>query len=334
MLASVWKSKTRIVVLVLTVLGTGTLLADRVELKTGEVFFGEILRADKREVSVRLNGGGVISFRMNKVSYFRKNFVVPDEWVPTPVLEIDSDFDIDTGPELLTYATSFQGSPSPSSEVKPTKSGISLNRSAPLDSTLVHDLVTDTTNGFQVAPPRGLLTWEKGDDPSVIGYYYDPVTQANLNIVALEPSSESIEVIKKKTSRSYAKRMSSFKVVRDQPLRDVPYDGWLFEVKVELAGVEVHQLHVFAKTRGKSFSLTYSTSIAHFPEFSSAFAESIRSFTFNETVDDKAGASDADEGDDSAGTGGPVDLLKLLHGDGRTSGAALDKFLWQGEADQ
>src|SRR4030095_9295547 len=47
-------------------------LADRVGLETGEVFTGKILRHNEEEVSIRLETGGVLSFKWSSIRKAKK----------------------------------------------------------------------------------------------------------------------------------------------------------------------------------------------------------------------------------------------------------------------
>ena len=47
--------------------------ADRVELKTGDVFSGKILRETRDEVAIQISGGGVLTFKSSLVKRLRRS---------------------------------------------------------------------------------------------------------------------------------------------------------------------------------------------------------------------------------------------------------------------
>ena len=266
--------------------------ADRVELTTGEVFFGDILRADDYEVSIRLTSGGVLSFRCDKVEYFRRNFVDRKNWHPDA--NVDSGKQTrdshDNGPTMIVSEfvsppdlTEVDTSEEPDTIVLQKTEPPVEEIKIPLNPKLVESIVRDSRRGYQIAPPKGFLSWPQDEKRPVAAFYQDPVTQANLNVLAYL-SAESIDVIKKRAIRSYSEQVASFRVVRDESLNGVPYDGWLFEVKSRLMGQDVHQLQVFVSNRKKVFVLTFSTSETHFSGLRQVFEESVRSFAF---IDEK-----------------------------------------------
>ncbi|MCZ6793243.1 MAG: hypothetical protein O7J95_06480, partial [Planctomycetota bacterium] len=54
-------------------LAAGALRAhDLVELQSGEVFYGRVLRHNKSEVSIQLASGGILSFRISQVRRVRQ----------------------------------------------------------------------------------------------------------------------------------------------------------------------------------------------------------------------------------------------------------------------
>ena len=293
------------VLFLLAVFCCGTLLADRVELKTGEVFFGKILRANRREVSMRLESGGILSFRMIQVGFFRKNFVASDEWISSPVLLVDDPTSDNYGSVDPVDDTSFQSSPStPVDTQEPV--GIALGPTADIDLSLVRPPV-EAPQGFRVSPPRVFLDWEKPGGSSV-KRFYDPVTQASLDIVDLGPKKGSLASIKTETARAHAADATTgLEVLQDQPVRDAPYEGWYFKFQQMVDGGSNDQIWLFVKGRNKVVVLKYSCPAKHFEAFRRSFAESIRSFSPTETQDVEPSITPPEEE-----VGEAEDLLRLL----------------------
>ena len=317
------------VLLLLAVFCCGTLFADRIELKTGDVFFGDILRANRREVSIRLESGAVLSFRMAQVGYFRKNFVTSEEWIPSPFLAIDdpildshfSHFVVDPVDD-----TSFQGSPSTLVDAREPV-GIALEPTAGMDLSLVRAPIK-ASRDFRVSPPRVFLDWEKPGGSSV-KRFYDPVTQASLDITDLGRAKGSLESIKTKNARAHA--AIGREVLQDQRVRDAPYEGWYFEFREEVDGASTHQIWLFAKGRNKVLLLKYSCPEEHFEEFRRSFAESIRSFSPRGTRDVEPSITPQEREDPPEKVDPAEELLRLLKnvGKNRKSRRTVNEYLQQ-----
>ncbi len=268
------------VLLLLGVFCCGTLIADRIELKTGEVFFGKILRANRREVSMQLDSGGVLSFRMTQVGYFRKNFVVSDEW--SPVLMID-DENLDGFVVQDFDDTSFQGSPSTPVDWR-GPDGTAIKPAGDLNRALVRPAI-QASRGFRVSPPRDFLDWENPDS-SAVKRFYDPVTQASLDIPDLGPRKASLKSIQTKITRADAADGNPEReVLKDQQVRDTRYEGWYFEFQEAAGASSTRQIWLFAKGKHGVLLLKYSSPVEFFGEFRRSFAESIRSFSPEEARD-------------------------------------------------
>ena len=319
------------VLLLLGVFCFGTLFADRIELKTGEVFFGKILRANRREVSMQLDNGGVLSFRMTQVGYFRKNFVASDEW--SPVLVID-DANLDGFVVQDFDDTSFQGSPSTPVDLR-DPDGTAIKPAGDLNRALVRPAI-QASRGFRVSPPRDFLDWENSDG-SAVKRFYDPVTQARLDITDLGPRKASLESIKTKITRVRAADATPGReVLKDQQVRDARYEGWYFEFQEAAGGSSTHQIWLFAKGKHGVLLLKYSCPEEHYEEFRRSFAESIRSFSPTETGDfDPESITPPEQPEKPPEDVDPAEeLLRLLkrNRDSKTSRRAVDEYLKQDAA--
>ncbi len=286
-----------------TIVCISSVRADRVELVTGEVFFGDILRADEREVSVRLKGGGVISFTKARVRYYRRNLIGEDGMRSRPQLDAPREWSNDQPasipqrkPPVQASGTfpSFDPAPvAPTQTTTATKAGNTSDgaRRLPTDPKLVEPRFSDSERSFSIAPPKGFFPGPEHGDARIAAYFRDLVHQANLTILTY-PSSESIEAIKRRAARSYALQVSNFKVVRDQPLVGAPFRAWLFDVKSTLAGESVRQVQIFASNEESVFVLTYSSSARNFEKLRESIAESIRSFEILQTPTEKEPSDD------------------------------------------
>ncbi len=258
--------------------------ADKIELRTGEVFFGDILRANEREVSIRLHGGGILSFRVAQVRSYRKDIRDGNDWklethVRTPepsapsnyvtLPESDDETDVDrrtgVGP-ALPEVRMRDGSPRPPRY------------------DLVDDVIKHAEAGYRVAPPKGFLRKDGALSSSVVGYFEHPVTSANLTVLSYR-SDEKIRAIKTRAAESYAEQAQNIHVVRDEPFGGETLAGWIFEVRNRIAGSSVRQIQVFTRRDEWVFVLTYSSPENAFGRYEEAFAESIRSLELVDRVD-------------------------------------------------
>lgn len=272
---------------------TSALYADRVELKSGEVFIGDILRADADEVSIKLQAGGTISFPMERVEFFRRNFVASTDWDSDEESEDSDSGDVEKESEPVEDLVDPVATWTPFAEENVKQQAETDEHEArkvdPLNPKLVESSVQNQQHGFDLAPPKGFLVWPGDKNSASIAYYRDPVSGANLNVLAAS-SSESIETIKMGVTRTYREDVFNFRVVRDERLWKVPYDGWLLEVKSELGSDVIHQLQVYAMDKKRVVILTYSTLENGFAALSKSFEESIRSFRFREKQTEKSAA--------------------------------------------
>jgi hypothetical protein len=282
-----------------------------------------------------LESGGILSFRMNQVAFFRKNYVASDEWIPSPFLEIDD-------PTLDSFITdpvedgSFQGSPATPVDVGEPTGGIAVDPTGDVDQSLVLSPVEDR-RGFRVSPPQGFLDLEKPDGPFV-RRFYDPVTQGRLDVVDLGATKEAIEAIKNRISRAHARNATSgLKVLQDQKVVDTPYQGWYFEFQEDVDGTTVRRIWLFARGSRKAFILKYSSLEKHFNEFSRRFAESIRSFSTTESEAVESASAPPTTGTEPEKPPRKRDpaseLLRLLNSkrDREASRKAIDEYLKQDE---
>ncbi len=168
-----------------------------------------------------------------------------------------------------------------------------------------------------MSPPRVFLDWERPDGSSV-KRFYDPVTQASLDIIDLGRARGSLESIKKKTARAHAAESTAGReVLQDQRVRDALYKGWYYEFREGIGGENTHQIWLFAKGRNKVLLLKYSCPTEHFEEFRRSFAESIRSLSPMGTQKVKPTITLPVEREDPPVQLDPAEeLLRLLRNDG------------------
>lgn len=258
--------------------------ADRVELRTGEVLVGKILRHNEDEVSIRLATGGVLSFKWNVIQRIRKGTETYEnsQDLPPPVAPTDRpSVKKKTAPERTAAP---RPSPSAPGAAPREPSGVKTvpPRTLPADHPEpVENSITDEERGFSVAPPKGLVPRPESRSEVVPLAFVDPFTRASFTVSAY-PSTDTVLQVKKSTLRSLTDNFSVFRVLRDEKLRrdgkDVEPEAWVVEVESKVGTTSIRQIQVFTRTDRCVVILSYSATLDSFPNHEAAFARSVLSF--------------------------------------------------------
>ena len=258
---------------------------DRLILKTGEVFFGEILRVDEDECSIKLLGGGVLSFRSAWIREHHIDYTAPEdqkiEWsFGDPFVDVSAGQRSDTRKTGFAREGFVLVEDETPVEVPRPRRRSSAKRT---NKKLLSDVVRDVERGVHFAPPKSLLRSNGATfgDASLIDFYSDPATHANLSVTAYR-SADPIRAIKRRAANSYAERVNKFRVVRDEAIEGVPYDAWLFEMKSEVSGEQLQQIQVFTSFDERVFVLTYVSPVNAFEQHRAAFEASIASISLTD----------------------------------------------------
>ena len=252
--------------------------ADRVVLKTGEVFEGKILFSSDKEVAVRLHRGGVVSFRSSRIESVRHDGQPPliqssREPLPKPVPDVDLPGTPTLWPARQTSPAGETGALSLSERLGETTTR--LDSGSEDDSDLLDDPFDGTSVGFRLYPPLGFVQVERETAAAV---FEDPATKANLTVVSYE-SSDAVEAIKRRAQQAYTEQLEQFRVVRDEQVSDTVAETWRLEVRSVIQGEEIRQIQTFAGTAGRVVVLTYTCAEKDFGKFSPSFDASIESLT-------------------------------------------------------
>jgi hypothetical protein len=288
--------------------------ADTVVLKTGEVFNGRVLRVTKDEVSIQLDSGGILSFRLGRVDRIRQ---------PDPVRGGSREYivkDHDGAGESSDPAGAGEkakdaGAPGsagdkvgPPQVSGPKEEGPTGHREA-LSGFPLHALrapsaappasVTGWTGptkvlvpdkGYSIVPPPGFETWSDPKLPPVLRGFIDPLTQANIT-VSVYDSDEPLDRIKEGIV-ALLSRQSRSKVVREER-REVSgpegYKGWYISMETPISGTTVEQVQLIAKSARKVFVVTCSAAVRKEINFDRAFDACLDSFRIES--DEKADAA-------------------------------------------
>ena len=265
--------------------------ADRIELETGEVLVGKILRVTKSEVSIQISGGGVLSFRLANVRRIRK-YPGKGEETEESVLIYEKpglQEKKDEKAEKEKVETADPASPIPKAPPPAEKKASSPPSQRRPDQP--ENTVTDKKNGFAVAPPKGLVVWPESQSETVPLAFQDPFSRASFT-VSMYPSTGSIEEFKNAALRSYTGQFKVFRVLREERLKqdakEVEPEAWIVEIETRLGSVTVHQVQIFTRNRTKAFILTYSVSGDNYPKYQDVFEKSLESFHLLEPTEKPA----------------------------------------------
>jgi len=294
---------------------------DRVELTTGEVLSGTILRLNQNEVSIKLGSSAILSFRMSAVHSIRKTSpdgeqsalvfhriqnrkaasseAQPDPKAPPPTAR------------SVPYSTS-QPPPDKRPRQPVTADGPSAKKAPPLATTpapkdpdLVDPEVTDPIYRVAVSPPKGFVRCPQEESSHVILVYKDPFTSASFTVSGYL-SNEPIVDIKRGALRVTTQQSKSFHVLRDEKLERAEVEGqpeaWLVEFKSRIATFNVRQLQVFTKNDTNAVILTYSAAEDSFAKHSPAFQRSLLSFHFVGSLEDPSRRATDPTSQDQDGT--------------------------------
>jgi hypothetical protein len=282
-------SRTIFLALALVLTAFAEARADRIELRTGEVLVGKILRNNEEEVSIQLKTGGVLSFKWSIIQKIRKGtetYEKPKDLPPPPVAppERAAARKKNGPPPERTAAPK----PSPTTqgaaprEQEPPMAKPSLQRApAPAPPEPIENSITDDERGFSITPPKGLVPRPEARSEVVPVAFVDPFTRASFTVSAY-PSSDTVLQVKKSTLRSLTDNFSVFRVLRDEKLRrdgkDVEPETWVVEIESKVGTTSIRQLQVFTKTERCVVILSYSATMDTFPRHEEAFTQSVLSF--------------------------------------------------------
>jgi len=252
-----------------------------VVLRTGEIFSGTVLRANRDEVSIQLDSGGVMSFRSQRVERVIRRGAVIEYNAPVAAKPPGAAEGANKGPasessrpppsELSSFPLHAE-MPDPSGDPK----------AGPASGTRF----SDSGEGYSLTLPARFRPWD-ANLPLVQRAFRNAGQMANLTI-SLNETEESLEDIKNGIVKLLAKR-SGVKLVRQSPhpvLGAKNGEGWILEVDDSSAAVSVRQVQLLTKKGRKFFVITWSASSRDFAALAKVFEASARSFRFEVKSDD------------------------------------------------
>ncbi len=289
--------------------GTTSEGADSVYLKTGELFSGDILRINKREVSIQLESGGILHFRNSQIDKVKR--WVPDKPLPeviyfnkktqpitsTPKItqqpvtinpfEIEEPITIETHePEVFTSDSS-----SANSKIETPQGVIETNVTTPLTeenslhtSSSVEENSSEQIHGSQMSDwtlkaPKGFQISSLTSSENRLASWMEPSTQALVNLFTYK-TDETIEDFK----NIFIKKVPGLlpaKVYRDIPLnREGPggFKGWIIELEQNIAGAKIRQLSLVVQSDNEIFVLRMTAPASTYKLLTHTFEQSLHSF--------------------------------------------------------
>lgn len=291
--------------------------ADSVYLKTGELFSGKILRVNDREVSIQLESGGIMSFRLGQVRRMKR--WVRGEIFPR-VIEMDdqgnvirsdgNEFDESNASDETTSPTTSTSPPAPtgrppsptepepvtppnlptvaipgSDEVvsvraEPTKIADPPPRGSALSTSPLTKVAARTpTETWSIHPPVGFESRDEAEPRDVLESWVEPVSQT-LVTLALYEDDASVEDFKQRVVRE-SPGTTTPRIFRDIPLNrdgEGGFEGWILETEQDIAGAPVRQVQLFVHGDTGTYVLRCTSPAFLYPRLSPAFEESLHSF--------------------------------------------------------
>ncbi len=254
--------------------------ADRVELSSGEVFYGRVLKCNEDEVAIQLGTGGVLTFRRSNVKQVRRTSDDSAEGESTaePAEAKKSKTD---DPRPVSSSKSSQSDVEPRNvDGKPLPSGRPTLRSDAPDT-----LLTLARQRLAISPPRGFQRKSEDDSGGLDLSYWDPGTQATFTMVS-QKSTEPVEELKKQALQTYGKAFSAFTILRNERLKkgdkEVKPETWIVESECQAGKETLRQIQVFSKRDDDFFVLTYNTSKENYEAHRELFEKSLSSLRFLE----------------------------------------------------
>lgn len=264
---------------------------DSLLLRTGELFSGTVLRITRREVSIQLASGGILSFRRSQVQTIRR--WLPGELTPE-VIELDDNGDGPT-PSTPSNPPSFRPypgsipivpSPPPITRISPSTPGVPAQLVArtpevPVQVSVIPARPGDNTEGpvWSIKAPQGFERIGRRDPDEILRSWVEPISQAAVLLAHYEVEV-SAEEFKKQLLATYPGTQRPH-LHRDLPLNrdgEGGYRGWIVELEQVLGGSSVRQLHLYAKSSSGVFVLRCTAPSTIYSALSSSFEESLHSF--------------------------------------------------------
>lgn len=223
---------------------------DSLQLVRGDLFTGAILRVTDREVSIRLNSGGIVAFQIQNVKKIRR-------WHPGR-----------SSPEVIVFDHT------PKSDVNGEDNTINALTKK-----------VEAPDSWSLEPPRGFKIAKnqkatKAGAPIVLRTWVDPTVTAKVVLSISATATSDVETLKMAALNPLTET-KGFRVIRDQAVQrggKGGYSGWILEVEHSLGNTPSRQLAMFASWNERVFQLTFSCRTQDYPAIARLFEQSMESF--------------------------------------------------------
>jgi len=223
--------------------------ADRVDLGSGEVLFGKILKLTDSEVAIQLGTGGVLTFKRSAIRSFR--YAGVDEGAGTARGSREG-----LG-EKGSEGSPKDAPPAPSSSPLPSEAAKGPVLLPPVAENFV---LTLENEGIAFSPPAGFQQVAEELPAGVIARFVEPTGLASL-AVTQKTVKEPLTEAKKQAVRAYGEVFSSLTVLRNERFKkdgvETQPEAWVVECETEASGQKAHQVQLFTKRGEQLFVLTY-----------------------------------------------------------------------------
>ncbi|HLU49072.1 MAG TPA: hypothetical protein VK116_13345 [Planctomycetota bacterium] len=122
----------------------------------------------------------------------------------------------------------------------------------------------------------GLDFGELPADEGILESLHDPETQASLLVSALR-TREDIVSIKNTILKDALARFEAVRVERDAEWNHQAARGWKVELRGELGGISLKQIHLFVRAGERVLIATFTCADALWPRYESELSASLRS---------------------------------------------------------
>lgn len=243
--------------------------SDRVELASGEVLFGKVLKESREEVAIQLGTGGVLTFKRASIKTVRRassSGAEPDDGKSSdkkPISQLEQQAQTSAAHQAARDEARIKGA-------EPSDAAQKARAEAPVGDQSI--ALEEERVLLQV--PGGFDPWPEGKAVNVLASYWDPVSHATFTL-SKESTRRSIEEVKKQAVQSYGKIFTSFSVLRNERLRkgdrDVKPETWIVESESTTNGQTVRQIQVFVQRDDQAYTLTCSAAADAWEQYRSSF---------------------------------------------------------------
>ena len=238
--------------------------ADTVQLVSGDLFTGVVLRVTDKEVSIRLDSGGIVTFQIQSVQKIRR-------WLPGK-----------NAPEIIVFDHSRRSDVDDDGKDDPIGSD---DLPPVLDPVDVPTKKVEKPENWFLEPPPGFKVVENqkaSEDgaPIVLQTWGDPTVVAKVVLSINAAATSNLETMKAAALKPLTET-KGFRVIRDQAVErggEGGYTGWILEVEHALGGTPSRQLTMFVTWNERVFQLTFTCGTNNYPALARFFEESMESF--------------------------------------------------------